>query len=101
MNKDSYNALPEDLQQIIDDHSGLALAAPIGEAWDSIEPVGIQRAVDAGNSVTQLSPEASAAFEAPFAATVARWVAEAQDAEIEATTLLDAAQAAIAANTAE
>ena len=99
MNKDSYASLPEDLQQIIDDNSGMALAVSMGEAWNNIEPVGIQRAVDAGNSVTQLSAEATAEFAAPFEATVARWTEEANGAGIDAEALLESARAAIAANT--
>ena len=104
MNKDSYNALPADLRQIIDarliidDQSGIAMAAAMGQGWNDIEPVGIQRALDAGNTVTQLSAEATAAFDAPFAATVARWVDEANTAGIDAEALLAKARAAIAAN---
>ena len=99
MNKDSYNALPADLRQIIDDQSGIAMAVAMGQGWNDIEPVGIQRALDAGNSVTQLSAEATAAFDAPFAATVARWVDEANTIGIDAEALLAKARAAIAANT--
>jgi len=98
MNKDSYNSLPADLQQIIDEQSGIAIAAAMGEAWNNIEPIGVQRAVDAGNSVTQLSAEATAEFAAPFDATVARWVEEASGAGIDAEALLENARAAIAAN---
>ena len=98
MNKDSYNSLPADLQQIIDEQSGIAIAAAMGEAWNNIEPVGIQRALDAGKTVTQLSPEASAEFAAPFEATVARWVKEASGNGIDAEALLEQARAAIAAN---
>ena len=98
MNKDAYNSLPDDLQQVIDEQSGRAIAAAMGDAWNDIEPVGIQRAVDAGNSVTQLSQDASAAFTAPFNATVLRWVQEAKETGIDADTLLLNARAAIAAN---
>jgi len=98
MNKASYNSLPDDLKAVIDDHSGMALAAKMGEAWNNIEPIGIKRAVDAGNSVTQLSAEATAEFDAAFDATVQRWLAEASGNGIDAETLLNNARAAIAAN---
>ena len=98
MNKDSYNSLPADLQKVIDDQSGMAIAAAMGEAWNNIEPVGKQRALDAGKSVTQLSADATATFDAPFEATVARWVAEASSNGIDAEALLEGARAAIAAN---
>lgn len=96
MNLDTYNSLPEDLQQIIDDHSGAAIAAEMGEAWNSIEPIGIQRALDAGNDVTQLTTEASAEFTAPFDATVQRWVDEAAVVGIDAEALLGSARTTIA-----
>lgn len=96
MNLDSYNALPEDLQKIIDDHSGAAIAAEMGEAWNNIEPIGIQRALDAGNDVTQLTAEATGEFQAPFDATVQRWVEEAADVGIDAEALLGSARTMIA-----
>ncbi|MDX8354008.1 TRAP transporter substrate-binding protein [Cognatiyoonia sp. IB215182] len=96
MNLDAYNSLPEDLQQIIDDHSGAAIAAEMGEAWNNIEPVGIQRALDAGNEVTQMTPEATAEFNAPFDATVQRWVEEAAIVGIDAEALLGSARTMIA-----
>lgn len=96
MNLDSYNSLPDDLKQIIDDHSGAAIAAEMGEAWNGIEPVGIQRALDAGNSVTQMTSEATAEFDAPFDATVQRWVDEAAVVGIDAEALLGSARSTIA-----
>lgn len=98
MNLDAYNSLPEDLRQVIDDHSGLALAADIGAAWNDIEPVGIQMALDAGNTVVALSPEASAEFQAPFEAVAQRWVEEVTGMGIDGAALLDQARAAVAAN---
>ena len=98
MNKDAYNSLPADLQKVIDDHSGAALAEAMGVAWNGIEPIGIKRATDAGNSVTQLSAEATAEFDAPFTASVERWVDEDSGNGIDAAGLLEKARAAIAAN---
>lgn len=99
MNKGAYDSLPADLQQIIDDHSGREFAAAMGTAWDEIEPLGMQVARDAGNSVTALSPEASAEFDAPFASVADRWVAEVSDSGIDGAALLDAAKAAITQHT--
>lgn len=96
MNKNSYNSLPADLQKVIDDHSGAALAVEMGVVWDEIEPVGIQIAKDAGNSVTALSADATAAFDAPFEAVAQRWVTEATEAGIDGAALLSAAKAAVA-----
>ncbi|MEM9795375.1 MAG: TRAP transporter substrate-binding protein [Pseudomonadota bacterium] len=96
MNLDSYNSLPDDLRQIIDDNSGVALAVKMGEAWNNIEPVGIEMAVNAGNDVTEMSPEATAELTAPFDATVQRWVDEAAVVGIDALALLGSARTTIA-----
>ncbi len=95
MNKDSYDALPDDLKQVIDDQSGMALAEAMGTAWNEIEPVGEKIALDAGNSVTALPSDASAAFDAPFEAVAQRWTEEATGSGIDAGTLLEKAQAAV------
>ena len=98
MNKASYESLPDDLKQVIDDHSGMALAAEIGVAWNEIEPVGKRLAVDAGNSVLSLSAEATAEFEAPFEAVAERWVEEVSGNGIDAASLLEKARAAVASH---
>ncbi|WP_296419751.1 TRAP transporter substrate-binding protein [Pseudooctadecabacter sp.] len=98
MNQASYDSLPADLQQIVDDASGEAFAIAMGEAWNAIEPTGIQKALDAGNTVTQLDAEATASFDAPFAAVEARWLEETA-ATFDSQSLLDEARAAIAAAT--
>lgn len=99
MNKASYESLPDDLKQVIDDHSGMALAAEIGAAWNGIEPVGIRIAEDAGNAVVTLSPEASAGFQPAFEAVGQRWVEEVTGMGIDGAALLSAAQAAVASHT--
>ncbi|MEL6169192.1 MAG: TRAP transporter substrate-binding protein [Pseudomonadota bacterium] len=98
MNKDSYNSLPDDLKQVIDDHSGAALAADMGTAWNNIEPVGRKMAMDAGNDVSVLSPEASAEFATPFEAVAQRWVKETTGNGIDGAALLEKAQAAVASH---
>lgn len=98
MNKDAYESLPGDLQQVIDDHSGMALATEIGAAWNGIEPIGKQMALDAGNSVVALSPEASAEFAEPFEAVARRWVEEANGLGIDGAALLEKARAAVASH---
>jgi len=98
MNKDAYESMPEDLRKVIDDHSGMALAAEIGTAWNNIEPVGRKMALDAGNSVVALSAEASAEFQQPFETVAQRWVEEASATGIDGAALLEKARAAVAAH---
>lgn len=96
MNKDAYNSLPDDLKQVIDDHSGMGIAADIGTGWNNIEPVGQRIAREAGNSVTQLSPEASAEFDAVFEQVAQRWVGEMTEIGHDGAALLEKARAAVA-----
>lgn len=96
MNKDAYNSLPDDLKQVIDDHSGMAIAADIGTGWNNIEPIGQRIAREAGNSVTALSPEASAEFDAAFESVAQRWVAEVTELGHDGAGLLEKARAAVA-----
>jgi TRAP-type C4-dicarboxylate transport system substrate-binding protein len=99
MNKERYDALPDDLKQVIDDHSGAALAAEMGTAWNEIEPVGIRIAEEAGNSVVSLSAEATAEFQPAFEAVSERWVEEVSGEGFDAEALLQSAKDAIASHT--
>ncbi|PIL17228.1 hypothetical protein P775_24605 [Puniceibacterium antarcticum] len=98
MNKTAYESLPADLQQVIDDHSGMALAEEMGNAWNDIEPVGKKIAEDAGNQVVALSPEATSEFQAPFEAVAQRWAQEARGLGIDGAALLEKARAAVMAH---
>jgi TRAP-type transport system periplasmic protein len=48
MNKDVYESLPDDLKQVIDDNSGMALAKRIGKVWDEAEEPGLKAAEATG-----------------------------------------------------
>lgn len=54
MNKQVYNSMPEDLQQVIDDNSGMAMATAAGEMFDEVDAMGRQDAVDAGHNIVTL-----------------------------------------------
>ncbi|GGC05059.1 periplasmic substrate-binding transporter [Marinobacterium zhoushanense] len=51
MNKDVYNSLPGDLQQVIDDASGQAWAKIAGVNFDAADVIGRKQAVDAGQEI--------------------------------------------------
>lgn len=99
MNKTSYNSLPDDLKKVIDDNSGAAFAKEMGELWDNVEPQGIQLAIDKGNTVNQLSKEASAEFATKAEEVGARWLEEVTSNGIDGAVLLEKAQNAVSANT--
>jgi TRAP-type C4-dicarboxylate transport system substrate-binding protein len=54
MNQDSYDRLPEDLQQVIDDNSGMALAEKVGEVFDKHDQLALQAAIDKGDEVINI-----------------------------------------------
>lgn len=100
MNKDRYAALPEDLQAIIDEYSGAAIAGDVGSAWDAIEPIGKKIATDQGRTVKQLSEAATAEFDKLHEGLSTRWLDEAKSAGIDGDALLKAALDAIKAHSA-
>ena len=75
--------IPDDLKKIINDNSGAAISSAIGEAWNSIEPIGQKIATDKGNGVSQLSEAESIKFSAASASVIDRWVCEVTDKGID------------------
>lgn len=74
MNKDSFNELPEDLQQIILDNSGVD--ASMGMAWvfEGDERAGRMTCEEAGCNMIDLSAEAQAEFEAYNEGLLDKWI---------------------------
>ena len=96
MNKDAYDALPDDLQAVIDDHSSVNVSAEIGAMWEAFEAPGREALAAAGVENIVLSPEEAARFDAANEAVVARWVEEVTANGIDGQGLVDAARQAIA-----
>lgn len=96
MNKARYEALPADLQAIIDANSGAALAEEMGRVWDDVEAVGKKLQRESGGEIIGLDAEAKAGFDARGAEVVERWVAEADAAGLDGDALVAAARAAVA-----
>ncbi len=96
MNKDRYNSLPADLQKVIDDNSGAALAQEMGKVWDKIEGPGKAMQVDSKGEVIGLSAEAKATFDALGEKVAERWIAESQKNGFDGATLLKAARSSVA-----
>ena len=96
MNKDRYEALPEDLKAVIDANAGSALAEDMGMVWDQVEAPGKAAQEDSGGEIITLDADAKARFDALGEEAVARWIAEADGQGIDGQALVDAARAAIA-----
>jgi TRAP-type C4-dicarboxylate transport system substrate-binding protein len=55
MNKRTYKKLPDDVQKIIDQNSGLSMSSWCGKAYDAAEPPFRERAVEKGVQLIELS----------------------------------------------
>ncbi|NIZ14596.1 TRAP transporter substrate-binding protein [Phaeobacter sp. HF9A] len=96
MNKDKYNALPEDLRAILDAESGAKLSAFASQVmWDGDVPAR-QIAVDAGNTIVQLDEAEVARWKEASKPVVERWIADMDSKGIDGAALIEQAKALIA-----
>ncbi|MEO1250001.1 MAG: C4-dicarboxylate ABC transporter substrate-binding protein, partial [Pseudomonadota bacterium] len=96
MNVDSWNSLPEDLQQVLLDNSGPEWHAEVGDIWDGSEAGGLGVATGAGNTHIELSDAEWAAFETAVEPVVARWIEEMNSQGIDGQALYDTAVTTVA-----
>jgi TRAP-type C4-dicarboxylate transport system substrate-binding protein len=99
MNKERYEALPDDLKAIIDANSGAAIAEEIGNVWDGVEEVGKKLQLESKGEILKLSAEAKAGFDERGAKAVERWIEEVTSKGIDGKALVEAARQAIVENT--
>ncbi len=96
MNKDAYNALPDDLKKVIDDNSGLELSRQFGRVMDEGDKVGRELAVKQGNTIALLDPEEVGRWQTASQNVLADWV-KAMDARgYDGQALIDDARMLIA-----
>lgn len=101
MNKDTYDALPADLQAVIDANSGVEFSAFAGRTQQDYDAPGRALAAARGNTIITLSDAQAAAWRAASQTTVRNWIAEANAAGIDGTGLYEAATALIAKHSRE
>ena len=80
MNKDVYDALPDDLKAVIDANSGLMASRWAGKAHDTGDAVGRSVMEDAGNEIAVMSEDETARIKALGDKVRADWIA-AMDAQ--------------------
>ncbi|MCY1664339.1 TRAP transporter substrate-binding protein [Rhizobium sp. SL86] len=76
MNKDSYDAMPDDLKKIIDANSGKDLARMFGQVMDAGDKRGKELADKAGNTTITLDEAETAKWKAQGEAVTKKWVAD-------------------------
>ncbi len=96
MNKDSYDALPDDLKKIIDANSGKELARQFGKAMDEGDVRGKDIADKAGNTTFTLDETETARWKAAGEAVTKAWIADMDAKGLDGTGLYNDATALIA-----
>ncbi|PRY93314.1 TRAP-type C4-dicarboxylate transport system substrate-binding protein [Hasllibacter halocynthiae] len=94
MNEDAYEALPEDLQAVIDENSGLEFSAFAGAQMAEDDGPARQAAVDAGNNIVTLTPEQVAEWQAAAQPVTDAWI----EGNADGRALVDEARALIEEN---
>lgn len=98
MNKDKYNALPDDLRAILDAETGEKFSAFATQVMWDMDAVGKKVAVDAGNTITVLDEAEVAKWKAAAEPVYARWVEDMAKRGIDGQALIDKTRAMIAEN---
>lgn len=96
MNRDTWDSLPPDLQEVVAASSGEDFAREVGEVWRASEEVGIGIAVGDGNELITLNEEEMQVFRTAMEPVVQRWIEDVTAKGIDGQALVDAARAAIA-----
>lgn len=97
MNKDKYNALPDDLKKVIDDNSGLGFSAFAGKTQQAYDDAGRAIAVERGNNIITLDAGQSQVWADASAPVYTAWLAEMKEKGIDGQALIDEAKALMAA----
>lgn len=93
MNNDSWASLPEDLQQVVLDHSGLEFSIFAGTVMQEADAPARQVAEDLGNNIITLDAEQSAVWAEAALPVYDTWLAEMAEQGIDGQALIDQAKA--------
>ena len=92
MNKKTYAQLPTDLQRVIDQSAGLALARRAGRLWDEADPPVIAAAKDLGDRFYLIEGEELERWQARGQRVTQQWIAEMKAKGLPADTLVKEAR---------
>lgn len=95
MNQERFDAMPADLQKIIEDHSGRDFAKRIGEVWELAETMGKQQQFDSGSTIFRVDEETTGDMEIVGLRVVAKWVGEVDKKGIDGGEIVRIAREAI------
>lgn len=96
MNKAKYDALPDDLKQVIDETTGAAMAPLAGQVLDDAESEERQKALDGGGTITVIPPDQLAEWHEASQPVIDNWVKAMDAAGHDGQAMLDEARAMMA-----
>lgn len=97
MNKDRFNSLSKELQDIIEESFNMDMVKHIGQVWMDVEKPGMKMQANSKNSeVAKLDDKTMAEFNAVGQKVVDKWVKEANSKGIDGEKLVREARKAIA-----
>lgn len=98
MNKQKYDALPDDLKAVIDANSGEEFSAFAGKTMQGADEPALKFAMERGNNIIELTEEQQQEWKDAAAPIEAWWVEEMNASGIDGQALLDEAKALIEKN---
>ena len=96
MNKDAYDALPDDLKAIIDNNSGMETSGWAGKAMDDGDDLGEKVVRERGNKIVTLDDGVVAELRAIGDKLTADWIAEVTSKGLDGAAMVADAQALVA-----
>lgn len=99
MNKESYQALPGDLQAVIDRASGEDMASVVGQIWDDAEASAREAVMKHGNEVTVLEEIEVERLRLATAPVIQGWIEQMTINGLDGEQMLQAARGLIAEHT--
>lgn len=99
MNKDKFNSMPKDLQDIVEKSLDMEMVKKAGQLWMDFEKPGIEKQKSSKDSdVTALSEESMKEFDKAGQRVVQKWINEVKEKGIDGEKLVNEARKAINAN---
>ena len=95
MNKDAYEAMPDDLKAIIDANSGIETAAMFGRVMDEGDVGGLKIAEDLGNNIITLDEEETQRWMDTASPLIDSWIEEMTAQGMDAEALVEEARALV------
>lgn len=95
MNRDRFESLPKDLQDIVEKSAGDDLITKYGQLMIDLEKPGKQLQIESGGEIITISEDETKKFDLAGERVVQRWVKEMNEKSIDGQIIVDAARKSI------